>query len=126
MTHTKFYFIGFVALASFILSSCDDFFEEDISDKTIQVVCPYDGAELSSNQVSMAWDEVEGAKQYHVIIVSPSFKNAQSYVCDTTLTSYSLELELPNGDYQWSVRAENSEYKSLTNYLTFKIAGNEE
>ncbi len=126
MIHTKLYFIGFVALASLLLSSCDDFFEEDISDQTVQVIAPYDGAELTSNQVTMAWNGVEGAKQYHVVVVSPSFENAESYVCDSILTGYTCELELPSGDYQWSIRAENSGYQSLTTYLDFKIAGDEE
>lgn len=124
MKHVKFSYFLFTAL--FAMSSCDDFFEEDISDRTIQVVCPTDGAELSSSKLSFVWKEEEGAESYHVIVVSPSFKNIQSYVCDTILTDYKFELELPAGDYQWSLQGKNSGYESLTNYLTFKIASDEE
>lgn len=125
MKHTKFHFIQLLAITALLISSCDDFFEEDISDKTIQVVCPVNGATLSSSQLSFVWSEEEGAEKYHIVIVSPNFENIQSYVCDTTLTNYKMELNLPKGDYQWSIQAENFGYKSLINYLTFKITDNE-
>lgn len=126
MKHARIKLIYFIAGLSLILLSCDDFFEENISDKTIQVVCPADNTKISSNQLSFVWNEEEGAEKYHVIIVSPSFASAQVYVCDTILTGYKMKLELPDGDYQWSIQAENFGYKSLINYLTFKVAGNEE
>lgn len=125
MKDTPFSRILFATLAMFVLSSCDDFFEEDISDKTIQIVCPADGAELSVNKLSFVWDEEEGVETYHVIIVSPNFNNVQSYVCDTLLADYKFELELPTGDYEWAIRGKNSGYESLTSYQTFKIIGNE-
>lgn len=125
MKHTKMHFIQLLAIAALSMSSCDDFFKEDISDKTIQVVCPSDGAELSSNQLSFVWTEEEGVENYHIVIVSPNFEKVQSYVCDTIIANYKMELNLPKGDYQWSIQAENFGYKSLINYLTFKITDNE-
>lgn len=120
------YFIQFFTIGSLLLSSCDDFFEDDISDKTIQVICPSDKTEISSNKISFAWSEEDGVEKYHVIIVSPSFDKAQQFICDTILTSNKMELQLPKGDYQWSIQAENFGYKSLINYLTFKIKVDEE
>lgn len=126
MKHTFFYFILFLVTTSLLFSSCDDFFEDNISDKTIQVICPSDKTEISSNEISFAWSEEDGVEKYHVIIVSPSFDNAQQSICDTILTSNKMELQLPKGDYQWSIQAENFGYKSLINYLTFKIKVDEE
>lgn len=126
MKYSHFRHFLFTILVMFILSSCDDFFEKDISDKIIQVVCPTDSAELSANKISFVWNEEDGVENYHVIIVSPSFNYIQSYVCDTILTDYKFELELPFGDYQWSIQGKNSAYESLTNHLTFRITGNEE
>lgn len=108
-----------------MLSSCDDFFEEDISGKTIQAVFPTEGILLSSNQVSFVWNEEEGAEKYHVIVVTPTFESIQNYVCDTLIDANTMKLDLPDGEYQWSIQAENSAYKSLANYLTFKIAADE-
>lgn len=125
MRHTKKKFITINLLALLVLSSCDDFFIKDISDKTIQVVCPLDKSELSLNQQSFVWAEEEGVEKYHVVIVSPSFKNIQRYVCDSLITNYKMELNLPMGDYQWSIQGVNSEYKSLINYLSFKILDDE-
>lgn len=126
MKHPPFSRILFIILTMFVLLSCNDFFEEDISDKTIQVVCPTDGAKLPSNKLSFVWKKEEGVEIYHIVIVSPSFKNVQRYVCDTILTDYKFELELSSGDYQWSIQGKNSAYESLANQLTFKITGNEE
>lgn len=126
MKHTFFYFIIQSIVITSLLASCADFFEEDISDKTIQVICPSDNALITSNKLSFAWSEEEGVEKYHVIIVSPSFDNAQHFICDTILSSHKMELQLPKGDYQWSIQAENFGYKSLTNYLTFKITADEE
>ncbi|MCM1722609.1 hypothetical protein [Bacteroides ovatus] len=126
MKYSFFYFIQLLTIVSLLLSSCDDFFEDDISDKTIQVICPSDKTEISSNKISFVWSEEDGVEKYHVVIVSPSFDKAQQLVCDTILTSYKMELQLPKGDYQWSIQAENSGYKSLINYLTFKIKVDEE
>ena len=126
MKHPPFSRILFIILTMFVLLSCNDFFEEDISDKTIQIVCPTDGAKLPSNKLSFVWKKEEGVEIYHIVIVSPSFKNVQRYVCDTILTDYKFELELSSGDYQWSIQGKNSAYESLANQLTFKITGNEE
>lgn len=126
MKRIFFYFIiQTIVITSLLLSSCDDFFEEDISDKTIQVVCPSDNAEIASNKLSFAWTEEEGVDKYHIIIVSPSFDNTQQFVCDTLLASNKMELQLPKGEYQWSIQAENFGYKSLINFLTFKITVDE-
>lgn len=122
----KNHFIHFSICLLLTLSSCDDFFEEDISDKTIQVVFPTDGISLSSNQVSFAWNEQEGAEKYHVVVVTPAFENIQNYVCDTLVDTNIMKLDLPDGDYQWSIQAENFGYKSQTNYLTFKITPKDE
>jgi len=126
MKYSFFYFIQLLIIVSLLLASCDDFFEDDISDKTIQVICPSDKIEISSNKIFFVWSEEDGVEKYHVVIVSPSFDKAQQLVCDTILTSNKMELQLPKGDYQWSIQAENFGYKSLINYLTFKIKVDEE
>ena len=126
MKYSFFYFIQLLIIVSLLLASCDDFFEDDISDKTIQVICPSDKIEISSNKIFFVWSEEDGVEKYHVVIVSPSFDKAQQLVCDTILTSNKMELQLPKGDYQWSIQAENFGYKSLINYLTFKITVDEE
>lgn len=126
MKYSFFYFIQLLIIVSLLLASCDDFFEDDISDKTIQVICPSDKIEISSNKIFFVWSEEDGVEKYHVVIVSPSFDKVQQLVCDTILTSNKMELQLPKGDYQWSIQAENFGYKSLINYLTFKIKVDEE
>lgn len=115
------YFIGTL----FTSSSCDDFFEKDISEKTVQVISPTNDIELSGNRATFVWELEEGAETYHVVIVSPSFDYIQKYVCDSVLTENRMSLELPSGEYQWFIQAENFGYKSLRNYLNFKIINNE-
>lgn len=133
MRHVGFYLIFSltVCLLSQVLCSCDDIFEEDISDKKVQIVSPSDGAVLTSDKMWLVWNKLEGAHYYHISVVSPRFDNIQSYVCDTVLcdsllSGYKLEVKLTDGDYQWAIRAKNSAYESLTNYSSFKVLADEE
>lgn len=115
----------------FLFISCDDFFEEDISDQSVQIVAPANGVEIATPKISLAWKALKGASAYHVVVVSPSFDNIQTFACDSILqdsllTNYKVDLTLANGEYQWSVQAKNSGYESLPSYESFKIIVNTE
>lgn len=125
MKYTRICSVFFLACLLFQLASCDDFFEKDISKKSIQAQSPSDGSELLNTQVSFVWNEEEGVDAYHIILVSPSFDSIQSYVCDTLLSGNHMKLNLPVGKYQWSIQAENFGYQSLVSYMSFKVSNNE-
>jgi hypothetical protein len=102
-------------------TACDDIFVKNISDKTVNIVSPVNHATLSQTKTTLVWETMEGAENYQIVIVSPSFDHIETYVCDSVTPNYKLKLPLSEGTYEWSVRASNSAYYSLNSYGTFQI-----
>ncbi|MBL4705806.1 MAG: hypothetical protein JKY54_14870 [Flavobacteriales bacterium] len=91
----------------FGLVSCNDIFEEDLSDDILTLTLPADGTITTTQSTYFLWDQVAGATQYNLEVVSPSFFGITSYVYDSIVTSNSITLTLYPGTYEWRVRAEN-------------------
>ncbi len=102
--------------------ACDDIFVEDISDDSITIVAPGDGVVLTNSSLTLVWETLEGAESYQVVIVSPSFSDIRSYVCDSVTEDYKMKLTLDPGTYEWSVQGHNSAYASLKSIRKFEIA----
>lgn len=109
-------------LSLFIFSACEDIFVKDISDKRIDIVAPANGAKVNRNEITLVWEELEGAKDYHVIVVAPSLAKVLYYACDSITEDYKLKISLPNGTYEWFVQASNSAHVSLKSSQTFEVA----
>ena len=122
MIKKKWIFGGLIAVCC---TACDDFIEEDISDNRVNILAPKDKVMLDSNQLTLVWEELEGAESYHVVVVSPSFDDIVYYACDSVTEDYKLNVSLPNGIYEWSVQAVNSAYTSLKSCDKFQIVGDE-
>lgn len=101
----------------FLTISCDDITEvPDISSDVITILAPTDGVTLSTTMVTFNWNAVDNADNYELQIATPSFSAAQQIVVDSITTSLSITETLPVGDYEWQLRAENSEFQ--TEYTT--------
>lgn len=109
-------------LSLFIFSACEDIFVKDITDKRIDIVAPANGAIVNKKEITLVWEELNGATDYHVIIVSPSITEVLYYACDSVTKDYKLKVSLPNGVYEWSVQASNSAHISHKSSQTFQIA----
>ena len=114
--------LGWFLLAVFFMYACDDIIEvEDISERTVTLVAPTDGAILSSGTINFDWESVEDAESYRIQIATPNFELplqivADSTLADSTATNTTFSINLNAGAYQWRVRAQNSDYH--TNYTT--------
>ncbi len=107
-------------LAIVLLHSCEDIIGvEDISDRTVTILAPTNHAELTGTNPTFSWNSVEDADKYKLQIATPSFSEALQIVEDTTVTTLSFTKILEAGDYEWRVRAENSDYQ--TNYTTHQL-----
>lgn len=96
--------------------SCDAIFVENISNQKVSIIAPVEGTELTSEEVKFNWNVVTDAEQYELQVATPNFKNAAQLVIDTLLIDDSLESTLSKGEYEWRIKAKNSEYE--TNYTT--------
>ena len=98
------------------LTGCDDFFEPKIYNKTVSIVAPVASARVPEGEVSFCWNVLDGADRYRITIVSPSFAEAASLICDVTIVADSaavscLHIEtLSGGEYEWSLSGLNSAY----------------
>ena len=106
----------FFILLGFVLS-CSEIIEvPDISDITVNVLAPINGAVLNTTNVSFTWDDVEDAESYRLQIANPNFENAIQIPVDSTLTETNFTTTLDIGNYEWRIQALNSGYQ--TSYTT--------
>lgn len=115
-------FLALFCFLSFMLS-CDEIIEvEDISNRVVTILAPGNDAVLSTTIVNFSWNTVEDAESYKLQIAKPDFYNAITIVLDTTITNTTFSKELTaNTNYQWRVRAENSDYQTAYTTLNFSI-----
>ncbi|TXG34844.1 hypothetical protein [Seonamhaeicola maritimus] len=97
--------------------SCDDITEvEDISSRNVEILAPSNESVLDTTLVNFTWEKIEEATHYKLQIATPDFENAIQIAADSSLAETSFTKALIPGDYQWRVRAENSDYQ--TEYTT--------
>ncbi len=107
------------------LAGCDDIFEKDISEDWVNIISPKQKVVFSGNSVLLVWEPLEGAEEYHVVVVSPSFNNILLFR-DTITERTQIELSLAEGSYQWSIYAYNFGYESKKITGSFEIKKDEE
>lgn len=99
---------------SIITFSCDDVFEEDITDDIIQTTYPTSNTQIESNVVSFQWNSLKGADKYRVQV----YGSNQLIVLDSLVSTNHFTTSVSPGSYQWRVRGENFAYQSA---YTFPI-----
>lgn len=107
------------SLSLLFIASCKDVFETDLSDKKVSILAPADNLNTTVATQTFWWEEVEGALQYNIQVVSPSFSSIQQLVLDSFTTSNVYTLTLTPGTYQWRVKALNG--SSETEYTTHTL-----
>lgn len=96
--------------------SCEDIFEEDITDDTVTIISPIKDQKIESNVVKFQWNSLKGADKYRVQIYDANQSVVLDSLTDKTILSYALT----QGDYQWRVRGENFGYQSIYSFpVTF-------
>ncbi|MBV7269071.1 hypothetical protein [Winogradskyella luteola] len=115
-------FLKFILIV-ILLTGCEEIIEvEDISNRTVTVLAPTDASTLTLTNINFSWNAVEDAEQYKLQVATPNFETATTIVEDTTLTATSFSKVLDAGDYQWRVRAENSNYETAYTTQSFTIS----
>ena len=102
--------------------NCEEIIEvQDISEETIIVLAPMDTSVLTATNINFSWGSIQDAEQYKLQIATPSFEEANQVVLDTTIIATGFNQILSSGDYQWRVRAENSDYQTVFTTQSFSI-----
>jgi hypothetical protein len=99
-----------------LLISCEEIINEiNIENDTIQLVAPFDGANLSNGTIQFDWLSLEGATSYRIQIARPSFDNPEQFIFNEIQQDSLMpntEFTLPTGTYQWRVKGINGAYES--------------
>lgn len=97
-------------------SSCDDFIEKDLETEIVKIMAPADSSTISTTTVTFWWESIEGALEYNIQVVSPSFKQVQKLWADSIVTGDKLMLSLVPGNFEWRIKALNG--SSETSFVT--------
>jgi len=94
---------------------------EDISSSTVNLKAPTDAFTTSAGTVTLWWNELSGAEQYDLQVVSPTMTNPNVILVNKSLTENQYLVQLPVGQYQWCVRGVNANYKTGYSCRTLTI-----
>lgn len=121
---TYIFTVGIVAMS---VISCEEIiFEENISDQQIILVAPKINAKLTFTGITFTWERLESVPLYQLQIAKPNFAEPLQVVLDTITANSSFTQQLPEGDYEWRVRAMNSSYKTQYTSRLFSIVSNDD
>ena len=95
-----------------LIAGCKTFFEEDISNQVVTLLSPATGTTTEIASQTFWWEEVEGASDYRLQIVTPSFNSTEGIVLDTLVSTDKFTVTLYPAIYEWRVRAENSAWQT--------------
>ncbi len=121
-----------IILCLLLFAACDDFFETDISERSVDVIAPTDGAHVPSGDIAFRWHALERASGYRFTLVEPSFDSASQILADTLIMadsvakSYGCRMNMAAGEYEWSVEAFNTAYASRTTVFSLTVTSEEE
>jgi len=114
--------ISSLFLSVLMLYSCEEiFYETDISENVIEILAPTNNAELNAGIQNFSWNPVEGSESYVVQIAIPNFENAIQIILDSITTETIITQDLTANDYQWRVKALNSEYETVYSTNNFSV-----
>ncbi|WP_373518421.1 hypothetical protein [Pricia sp.] len=109
-------------------TGCEDILEvPDISGRQVEIVAPKDRVVVENSQVNFTWNGVADADSYSVQIARPNFREAAQILLDSTIVLDSTFIgtkaikNLDNGDYEWRVKALNSDFRTEFSSSAFKV-----
>ncbi len=107
--------------------SCEEILlENDISDKTVSLVAPFNDATFTSTGITFSWEPVEDADEYRIQIARPNFENPLEIVVDELTEETFSTQQLNIGTYQWRVKAVNSAYETAYTTRTINVISNDD
>ncbi len=93
----------------------------DISGVNFDLLSPTNNLQSPDTVQSFSWENVTGATEYDLRIVSPSFSSMEELVVDTIINDQQISILLYNGSYEWRVKASNSISETISDTNTVVI-----
>ena len=111
----------YYALILVCFLSCEAIFLNDLSNNTVVLLAPLNNAQLDVGNNTFSWELLEDAETYQIQIATPSFANANQIVLDSVTSSHMVIHSLTAGNYEWRVKALNSEYETPFSTVNFTV-----
>ena len=108
-------------LTSLVLNSCTLINEDDLSDTGVTILMPGIGRVYEQGTQTFWWVPLEGALNYHILIVKPDFDLPESIIADTSITANKFSIFLSQGEYEWCLQASNNYSSSRCNIYKLTI-----
>ena len=106
--------ITLILFASIALIACKEIIAEDLTGKLPTVILPSQNDTIQTNPVHFKWNKMDGATNYHLMVVSPSFTSINAYVLDTFIIGTDFFFGLDSNVYEMKLTANNAGYTSDT------------
>lgn len=100
--------LAIIFLAGIMAACTKDFVVKNIKKSHVNIIAPADGMSTPTNSVIFWWDELDGAEEYELQIVSPDFNAVQQLLVDTVLSGNKFTHTFAPDNYQWRIRATNA------------------
>lgn len=110
-----------LGLTILFLFACEAVFVEDISSSYVTLIAPSNSTSVKTGTIRFLWEKVNEANEYKLQIATPSFTNASQIVLDTTVTSNIFPYKLNAGEYEWRVKAKNSDYETAFEMYSLNV-----
>lgn len=104
-----------------LLCNCEAIFIENISEKTVVLLAPTDTSEVTNGTIQFNWQKVSEASQYEIQLAYPNFDNASRILVDSLTTGTTISKDLAAGDYEWRVKALNSNFSTAYSSYRFSV-----
>lgn len=104
-----------------VIAGCKTFFEDDITNQTVTLLSPATGTTTEIASQTFWWEKVEGASDYRLQVVTPSFNSTEVLILDTLVSKDKFTVTLFPSVYEWRVRAENSAWQTKWTKSQFQI-----
>ncbi len=105
-------YLYILTISCLLMFGCEDFFEQDLSGKTVTLIAPSDSVVTDLSVQTFWWDELDGALEYELQVVTARFDSIVQLIVDTTISGTQFQQTLYPGQFQWRVRALNGAYMS--------------
>ncbi len=102
-----------------IMYSCVLFEEPNVEEEWVEVIVPRDSLRTEIATQLFYWNEVSGAVDYELQLVTPTFERIDRFLLDTLVQGDKFTFTLAPGTYQWRIRALN--FSSSTGFTTHTL-----
>lgn len=106
-----------------VLTGCNDLIEKNITENIPELILPTINDTIIQNPVQFKWKELDGAKSYHIEIVTPSFSNPDAFVVDSIVPLTSISFPLDTNLYEVRITALNAGYTSKPSAIHKFVVG---